>query len=86
MLCCDGTKEWFINDKWHRDDGPAIEHANGSEMWYKNGVIHRDDGPAIIWPGQYETWVLDDAMQFIIFYDGCDSRSDATNASVVTNI
>ena len=21
----DGTKEWYLNDKLHREDGPAIE-------------------------------------------------------------
>ena len=21
--------EWYLNGKWHREDGPAIEFANG---------------------------------------------------------
>ena len=41
------TKFWFKRGKLHREDGPAVEHANGSKRWYKNGKCHRDDGPAI---------------------------------------
>lgn len=33
----DGTKYWFLNDKLHRIDGPAIEWADGSKEWYLNG-------------------------------------------------
>ena len=25
----DGYKEWFLNGKLHREDGPAIEYASG---------------------------------------------------------
>ena len=42
-----GTKHWYINDKLHRDDGPAIEYLNGAKYWYLNGNLHRTDGPAI---------------------------------------
>jgi hypothetical protein len=34
----DGTKGWFLNGMWHREDGPAIEWANSKE-WYLNGHI-----------------------------------------------
>jgi len=30
----------------HREDGPAIEYADGSKAWYLNGERHREDGPA----------------------------------------
>ena len=30
----------------HREDGPAIEYANGDKIWYLNGKPHRLDGPA----------------------------------------
>jgi hypothetical protein len=33
----DGTTYWYKNDKRHREDGPAIEDADGSKEWYKNG-------------------------------------------------
>ena len=32
-----GTRYWFINDKLHREDGPAIEYANGGNYWYIEG-------------------------------------------------
>ena len=35
------------NNKYHREDGPAIEYKNGTKFWYKNGKYHREDGPAI---------------------------------------
>ena len=43
----DGTKEWYLNGKLHRTDGPAIEWADGSKAWYLNDKLHRTDGPAI---------------------------------------
>ncbi len=33
----DGTKRWYLNDKLHREDGPAIEYASGTKYWYLNG-------------------------------------------------
>ena len=32
-----GTKEWRLNGKLHREDGPAVERANGSKEWWLNG-------------------------------------------------
>ena len=40
-------KEWRLNGKLHRLDGPAIERADGSESWFHNGSLHRLDGPAV---------------------------------------
>ena len=31
----------------HREDGPAVERADGYKAWYVNGQRHRLDGPAI---------------------------------------
>ena len=39
----DGSKEWYLNGKKHREDGPAVEEANGSKYWYLNGKCHRED-------------------------------------------
>ena len=33
----DGDKSWYLNGKLHREDGPAIEYANGYKSWYLNG-------------------------------------------------
>ena len=40
-------KYWYDSDgKWHRENGPAIEWADGGKFWYKHGKRHREDGPA----------------------------------------
>ena len=38
-----GTREWYLNGKHHREDGPAVEFANGDKCWYLNGKRHRED-------------------------------------------
>ena len=30
---------WYLNEKLHRENGPAITESNSSEFWYKNNVI-----------------------------------------------
>ena len=42
-----GTKHWYLNGEYHREDGPACEYSNGDKAWYLNGELHREDGPAI---------------------------------------
>ena len=34
-----GTKEWCLNGKRHREDGPAIEYSNGAKSWYLNDKL-----------------------------------------------
>jgi hypothetical protein len=42
-----GTKVWKNKDeRFHREDGPAIEYTSGDKFWYINGKLHRDNGPA----------------------------------------
>lgn len=55
----DGTRRWFRDGEFHRDDGPAVERANGSREWYRDGKRHREDGPAIEWAGGREWWLND---------------------------
>jgi hypothetical protein len=43
----DGYKSWYLNDKLHREDGPACKYSDGSKYWYLNGKLHRKDGPAV---------------------------------------
>jgi hypothetical protein len=31
-----GDKCWYLNGKLHREDGPAIEYANGYKSWWLN--------------------------------------------------
>jgi len=33
----DGSKEWWINGRCHREDGPAAQWADGRKHWYING-------------------------------------------------
>ena len=33
-----GTKFWYLNGKLHREDGPAVEYANGDKFWCLNGT------------------------------------------------
>jgi hypothetical protein len=53
-----GSKEWFLNDKRHRVDGPAIEDADGSKYWYLNDKYHREDGPAVECADGEKQWYL----------------------------
>ena len=53
-----GNKKWTWNNKLHREDGPAIEYADGAKEWYIDGKLHREDGPAIITSGGKEYWLL----------------------------
>jgi len=41
----DGTEEWWLDGKLHREDGPAIINANGRQEWWLDGeqvdpVVH----------------------------------------------
>ena len=53
-------KEYFdSDDRYHRDDGPAIIWASGTQEWYQHEHRHRDDGPAAIWPDGSQFWWFD---------------------------
>ena len=53
-----GIKEWYLNDQLHREDGPAIENADGHKAWYLTGILHRVDGPAVEWSDGSKFWRL----------------------------
>ncbi|MDB4317795.1 hypothetical protein N9973_00700 [bacterium] len=45
-----GDKYFYLDkgmQNFHREDGPAIEYADGDKEWWVNGKRHREDGPAI---------------------------------------
>ena len=44
----------------HREDGPAIEWADGSKEWWFNGELHREDGPAYEDADGSREWYLND--------------------------
>jgi len=54
----DGSKRWYKDGKLHREDGPAIERANGGRYWYKDGKRHRENGPAIERANDEKQWYL----------------------------
>jgi len=51
-------KEWKLDGKLHREDGPAIEYPNGDKYWYINDKLHREDGPAITFLDGSKYWYL----------------------------
>ena len=39
--------DWYnLEGQRHREDGPAVEYADGYKAYYLNGKLHREDGPA----------------------------------------
>ncbi len=55
-----GDKKWYLNDKLHREDGPAIERSNGDKFWFLNGKHHREGGPAAEYANGDKFWYLND--------------------------
>ena len=53
-----GTKAWFKNGKYHRENGlPAFVDSDGSREWYKDGKLHRDDDlPAVLCSDGTKEW------------------------------
>jgi len=53
----DGRKIYYVNDKLHRDDGPAIiDYTWGVRQWFRDNLRHREDGPAIEQDDGYKEW------------------------------
>ena len=46
----------------HRENGPAIEYANGDKSWYQHGQLHREDGPAIEYSNGNKDWYFHDKL------------------------
>ena len=57
-----GTKRWYLDDKLHCEDGPAVEYADGTKLWYLNSNLHREDGPAVELPSGSKYWYLNDKL------------------------
>ena len=55
----EGNKFWSLpNGKLHREDGPAVENANGDKEWWVNDELHREDGPAIEYANGTISWYV----------------------------
>lgn len=46
----------------HREDGPAVEWANGDKVWWINDKRHRLDGPAIEWASGHKEWWINNKL------------------------
>ena len=53
-------QEWWNFDinRLYRENGPAVELANGAKAWYSCGKLHRLDGPALIFHDGEEEWYI----------------------------
>ena len=38
-----GTKVWNLDNKLHREDGPALEYFYGFKNWFLNGVEYTEE-------------------------------------------
>ena len=38
-----GAKQWFLNGKLHREDGPAIERSDESKEWWLEGCWYQEE-------------------------------------------
>jgi len=53
-----GNIHYYLNEKRHREDGPAIIYSDGTIKYFLNGEIHREDGPAVIWNDGKKYWYI----------------------------
>ena len=49
---------WKVDGKYHRENGPAVEWADGTKAWYLNNKLHREDGPAVERANGGKEWYL----------------------------
>ena len=57
----EGTTCWYKDAKCtilHRENGPAVECADGDKFWHQNGDLHRTDGPAIEYASGTKRWYI----------------------------
>ena len=47
---------YYLGNKLHRLNGPAIDYEYGDKFYYINDKLHRLDGPAAIYNNGYEEW------------------------------
>ena len=80
----DGRKQWLLNGKLHREDGPAVEWSDGTKEWWLNGKLHCVDGPAVEWPSGTKEWYLNGKRHRV---DGpAKERPDGSKAWWLNNV
>lgn len=67
IICANGKTSWYLNDKLHRDNGPAEEwpadkKGRCQQIWWQHGKKHRIGAPARIFGpnGSFKEWYVDD--------------------------
>lgn len=56
----DGSAQFLLDGKLHREGGPAICRVDGkAEEWYLNGKRHRVDGPAVLNEDGTKEWYFE---------------------------
>jgi hypothetical protein len=65
------SRTWHLNGKRHREDGPAVEYANGTKSWCLNDKLHREDGPAVEYADGYKSWYLNDKSLTEAEFNAC---------------
>ena len=79
-ITADGTKKWYLNGKFHREDGPAIEYADGAKEWYLKNKLHREDGPAIERVDGSKCWYLNgEEIDQLVFWVTTKERMKETS-------
>jgi hypothetical protein len=80
-----GTRRWYLDNKPHREDGPAVEYYGGTKEWYINGQRHREDGPAMeIFNGTNE-WYLNDIRYTEEQFNKKINPKDCSGSTVVVD-
>ncbi|NVM37763.1 MAG: hypothetical protein HWN81_19385 [Candidatus Lokiarchaeota archaeon] len=51
--------EWYLGDKLHKENGPAVIFADGTQEWWIDGKRHREDGPAFIFPNGQKKYFIE---------------------------
>lgn len=65
----DGDELWFKDDRFHREDGPALQFIDGEKRWCIEGKLHRLDGPAIVCSDGTKEWYLDGNLVYSSYED-----------------
>jgi len=80
-----GDKSYY-SDKamtiYHREDGPAIEWADGDKHWYLNGKCHRADGPAVEWAEGSKSWAYGYKSWYINWANGSKATQRLSDAAI----
>jgi len=58
----DAKYVYLVDNKIHREDGPAVIKSSGVQFWVINNKRHRVGGPAYIHPNGTQIWYQNDII------------------------